>query len=96
MLVARSASFFVLQVPSDASVPESTNSCSDREISLPVFSFVIHSAAATAESAQQDPFSASSNKDKSTPTTTDVGAASCHPPKSILPAPPQWSIFPAG
>ncbi|KAL5973287.1 hypothetical protein ACLOJK_029937 [Asimina triloba] len=34
--------------------------------------------------------------DRSTPTTTDVGAASCHPPKSILPAPPPWSIFPAG
>ncbi|KAL5985590.1 hypothetical protein ACLOJK_027576 [Asimina triloba] len=36
------------------------------------------------------------NSIKSTPTTTDVGAASCHPPKSILPAPPPWSIFPAG
>ncbi|KAL6008407.1 hypothetical protein ACLOJK_033917 [Asimina triloba] len=34
-------------------------------------------------------------RDRSTPTTTDVGAASCHPPKSILPAPPSWSIFPA-
>ncbi|KAL5999446.1 hypothetical protein ACLOJK_037731 [Asimina triloba] len=34
--------------------------------------------------------------DRSTPTTTDVGATSCHPPKSILPAPPPWSIFPAG
>ncbi|KAL5987603.1 hypothetical protein ACLOJK_035352 [Asimina triloba] len=34
--------------------------------------------------------------DRSTPTTTDVGAASCHPPKSILSAPPPWSIFPAG
>ncbi|KAL6012986.1 hypothetical protein ACLOJK_003476 [Asimina triloba] len=33
---------------------------------------------------------------RSTPTITDVGAASCHPPKSILPAPPPWSIFPAG
>ncbi|KAL5973459.1 hypothetical protein ACLOJK_030109 [Asimina triloba] len=33
---------------------------------------------------------------RSTPTTTDVGAASCHPPKSIFPAPPPWSMFPAG
>ncbi|KAL6001592.1 hypothetical protein ACLOJK_007337 [Asimina triloba] len=35
-------------------------------------------------------------RDRSTPTTTDVSAASCHPPKSILPAPPPWSIFLAG
>ncbi|KAL5979144.1 hypothetical protein ACLOJK_019041 [Asimina triloba] len=34
--------------------------------------------------------------DRPTPTTTDVGAASCYPTKSILPAPPPWSIFPAG
>ncbi|KAL5995021.1 hypothetical protein ACLOJK_025079 [Asimina triloba] len=29
----------------------------------------------------------------STPTTTDVGAVSCHPPKSILPAPPPSPFF---
>ncbi|KAL5987624.1 hypothetical protein ACLOJK_035374 [Asimina triloba] len=29
----------------------------------------------------------------STPTTIDVGAASCHPPKSILPAPPSSPFF---